>query len=286
MLVISVVAHVDHGKTTLLDNILSFTRTISPISAGTLRYLDSRIDEQERGITLKLSFFQAENYIFIDTPGHIDFESLIECSSFLCDSFIFIVDVNEGITPRTLSLLNWMKNKNCILVLNKIDKMVNKEVYMVTSQIIESMNVFLEEEYFVWEKNNIIISSSLSLYGLNFDKFKILKENNTLKDALAFIFLLSDDTEEIKREKLLKLLKSKNIHTTEIKKIFPLSHTLLNSLKAIELGFVRNIDNERKKIVKLFQEDFISQKRDYEPQLEDLTSQLEDLESQKKEHEP
>lgn len=247
MLVVSVVAHVDHGKTTLLDSILSYTQTISTISAGSLRYLDSRVDEQERGITLKLSFFQAKEFIFIDTPGHIDFESLIECSSLLCNSFIFIVDINEGITPRTLSLLNWMKNKSCILILNKIDKMINKEVHLISSQIIESMNVFLNGEYFTWEKNNIIVASSLSLYGINYKKFRKLKEKNTLKDALGFIYLISNQSTEVKsqRERLITFLESKNIKTRDLRELFPLSHTIFDSLETINTIGSEDIARER-----------------------------------------
>lgn len=247
MHVVSVIAHVDHGKTTLLDNILSYTKTISSISAGTLRYLDSRIDEQERGITLKLSFFQANDYVFIDTPGHMDFESLIECSSLLCDSFIFIVDVNEGITPRTLFLLNWMKHKECVLVLNKIDKMINKEMYSNIVQIIESMNVFLERDYFSWEKNNIIIASSILLYGINRKVFERIKPENTLKDAITFVFLMFSDCQESKskKEKLLDFLSKKNIHFTNMKQLFPLSSAILESLEILKCKTIRSFDLNR-----------------------------------------
>lgn len=236
MFTVSVVAHVDHGKTTLLDSILSYTRIISHLSAGKLRYLDSRIDEQERGITLKLSFFQANEYVFIDTPGHIDFESLIECSSFLCDFFIFIVDVNEGITPRTLSLLNWMKNKKCILVLNKIDKLIHDlNVYSKTIQIIESMNAFFNDEYFIWEENNIVIASSLLLFGINYNSFQSIKEKNTIKDVLVFIYLklIDNSITKKRREKLKTLLQSKNIGNDGIEYLFSLSDIVLNSLSCL-----------------------------------------------------
>lgn len=243
MYALSVVAHVDHGKTTLLDSILSHTRIISRASAGQLRYLDSREDEQERGITLKLSFFQAENFVFIDTPGHIDFASLIECSSRLCDFFIFIVDVNEGITPRTLSLLNLMRSKKCVLVLNKVDKLINSRevLYKQLNRIIESMNVFLNDEYFAWSKNNIIICCSISLYGLNYNVFKKIKENNTVKDAIAFIFLMCANSTDLKikekKAKLSQLLRNRKIEEGRLENIFPLSDSVFDSLSNLVSSF-------------------------------------------------
>ncbi len=80
----SMIAHIDHGKTTLIDSLITSTGFFSKSLADELRYLDSRKDEQERGITLKLSPIKLQNgHTFIDTPGHVDFDSLIFSSSAL-----------------------------------------------------------------------------------------------------------------------------------------------------------------------------------------------------------
>lgn len=74
---IGIVAHVDHGKTTLADSLVASNGIISRSSSGKLRYLDSRDDEQERGITMKSSaislVFNDHLINLIDTPGHVDF---------------------------------------------------------------------------------------------------------------------------------------------------------------------------------------------------------------------
>ncbi|KIJ17933.1 hypothetical protein PAXINDRAFT_43706, partial [Paxillus involutus ATCC 200175] len=87
----------DHGKTTLMDALLAANNIISPKMAGKLRYLDSREDEVERGITMEssaislkfqtLSGRSPKTYIInmIDTPGHVDFSTEVSTASRLCD---------------------------------------------------------------------------------------------------------------------------------------------------------------------------------------------------------
>ncbi|XP_058521523.1 elongation factor-like GTPase 1 [Ochotona princeps] len=153
---ICVLAHVDHGKTTLADCLISSNGIISSRLAGKLRYMDSREDEQVRGITMKssaISLHYAEGndeYLInlIDSPGHVDFSSEVSTAVRICDGCIIVVDAVEGVCPQTQAVLRqaWLENIRPVLVINKMDRLIVElkftplEAYSHLKNILEQIN--------------------------------------------------------------------------------------------------------------------------------------------------
>ncbi|TFY78113.1 hypothetical protein EWM64_g5898 [Hericium alpestre] len=159
---VTTLGHVDHGKTTLMDGLLAANNIISSKLAGKIRYLDSREDEQERGITMESSAVSLkfrkldslpQTYVvnMIDTPGHVDFSSEVSTASRLVDGALILVDVVEGVSSQTISVLRqaWQDRLLPVLVINKIDRLVVElkqsplEAYHHLSRLIEQTNAVM-----------------------------------------------------------------------------------------------------------------------------------------------
>jgi ribosome assembly protein 1 len=170
---ICILAHVDHGKTSLSDSLLATNGIISQRLAGKVRYLDSREDEQLRGITMESSaislYFKVgkknpeteqielSQYLInlIDSPGHIDFSSEVSTSARLCDGAVILVDVVEGVCSQTVNVLrqSWVDKLKPLLVINKVDRLITElqltpqEAYQHISRIIEQVNSVIGSFY-------------------------------------------------------------------------------------------------------------------------------------------
>ncbi|PQE23224.1 elongation factor 2 protein [Rutstroemia sp. NJR-2017a BVV2] len=169
----SVIAHVDHGKSTLTDSLLSKNGIISAAKAGDARATDTRADEQERGITIKstaISLYgnlpeeedlkdivgqkvDGKDFLInlIDSPGHVDFSSEVTAALRVTDGALVVVDTIEGVCVQTETVLRQALGERIkpVVIINKVDRallelQVSKEdLYQSFSRTIESVNVVI-----------------------------------------------------------------------------------------------------------------------------------------------
>lgn len=144
-----IIAHIDHGKSTLSDRFLEVTETVSKRDMHA-QLLDTMDIEQERGITIKLQpvrmDYKGYTLNLIDTPGHVDFTYEVSRSLAAVEGAILVVDASQGIEAQTLSniYLALEHNLEIIPVINKID-LPHAEPEKVAHEIVELLGVKKEE---------------------------------------------------------------------------------------------------------------------------------------------
>ncbi|MEX0622139.1 MAG: translation elongation factor 4 [Candidatus Woykebacteria bacterium] len=138
----SIIAHIDHGKSTLADRLLEITGTIKKENLSP-QHLDQLDLERERGITIKLApvtmIYKGFTLNLIDTPGHVDFSYEVSRSLAAVEGAVLLVDATKGIEAQTLGNFLLAKNQNLkiIPVINKID-LPNAQVEEVEKQLVET----------------------------------------------------------------------------------------------------------------------------------------------------
>ena len=125
---VAIIAHVDHGKTTLVDKLLEQSGTLNRRDQGTERIMDSNDQEKERGITIlakNTAIKWKDHHInIVDTPGHADFGGEVERVMSMVDSVLLLVDAADGPMPQTRFVTQkaFARGLNPIVVINKIDR--------------------------------------------------------------------------------------------------------------------------------------------------------------------
>jgi len=203
-----VIAHVDHGKTTMSDSLLAHSGIIAPSAAGKALALDYMKEEQERGITIvqanvTLHYKHADSeYVInmIDTPGHVDFSGRVIRSLRAIDGAVVVCDAVEGIMTQTetVTRMSLEERVRPVLYINKIDRLI-KELRLTPEAMQEKLagvvtsfnnliDTYAEPEYKEkWkvsiQDGSVSFGSAKDKWGFNVD---IMKEKGiSFKDVIS-----------------------------------------------------------------------------------------------------
>ena len=265
----SIIAHIDHGKSTLADRILELTGAVDIRHKGD-QLLDDMELEKERGITIKasmvrLNYFSKkfnQEYILnlIDTPGHVDFTYEVSKSLAACEGAVLVIDAGQGIEAQTVAnyYLAMENNLHVIPVINKVD-LISADVQKVKKQV-ESVLGFKEDEIIlasakegigILEILDRIIETVPSPIGEINDPLKALIFDcrfDAFKGVVIFVKIMAG---EITPKTQLKMFHTGKIYKIEELGVFKdLKYSSVDSLTCGEVGyFTANMRDPREVVI-------------------------------------
>ncbi|CAF0708288.1 unnamed protein product [Brachionus calyciflorus] len=261
----SIIAHVDHGKSTLADRLLEITGTIDKNEKSKNKQVLDRLEvERKRGITVKAqtaSMFYKNDYLLnlIDTPGHIDFTYEVSRSLKACQGCLLVVDAAQGVQAQTIAnfFLAFEAGIKVIPVINKIDlKTANVEATI--EQLTQTLDLKKEEMLFISAKNGINCEQVLDEIVnripspiVNYDKpFKSLVFDSVYDLRRGAIIYIACVDGEIKKGDKVKSFFTKKVYEVQEVGLARPDFRPSNKIQAGQVGYmICNIRNIKEALV-------------------------------------
>ena len=252
----SIIAHIDHGKSTFADRLIEITGVLSKREMES-QILDNMEIEKERGITIKSQSVRmkykakdGQEYTFnlIDTPGHVDFNYEVSRSLAACDGAILFVDASQGVEAQTLAnvYLAIDNNLEILPVINKID-LPNARPEEVKQEIEDIIGIPAQDAPCVSAKSGLnmeevlerIVTDLPAPKGNENEKTKCLifdSYYDNYKGAVAYVRIMDG---KVKVGDEIKLMAANRVFTvSEVGYFVPGSYMPTNELKAGEVGYI------------------------------------------------
>ncbi|MBC8413355.1 MAG: elongation factor 4 [Nitrospira sp.] len=263
----SIIAHIDHGKSTIADRILELTGALTSREMTTKQVLDSMDIEQERGITIKAhsvtvqyKALDGKDYTLnlIDTPGHVDFSYEVSRSLASCDGALLVVDASQGVEAQTLAntYLAVENDLEIIPVINKID-LPSAEPERVIEDIEEAVGIDCSDVVFTSAKSGMGIQDLLEAVvrkipppkGVLNAPLKALIFDSWFDNYQGVIILVRVFDGEVKKGSQIHFMATDKTYEVLDVGLFTPNKKPVASLKAGEVGYInagiRNVEDAK-----------------------------------------